>query len=98
MYGSRRGQPRPGAAPVIPVIEDVKKEIPGVIPLAVPVRLTPAPLPPMPARVPVLRRKPLVAFGAAAALGALVGIVVRLKPEFPFHRPKPGLLGRLKLR
>jgi membrane protein len=98
MYGSRRGQPRPGAAPVIPVVEDVKKEIPGVIPLAVPVRLTPAPLPPMPARVPVLRRKPLVAFGAAAALGAVAGVLVRLKPEFLFHRSKPGLLGRLKLR
>ena len=98
MYGSRRGQPRPGAAPVIPAIEDVKEEIPGAIPLAVPVRISPAPLPPMPQQVPALRRKPLVAFGAAAALGALAGVLLRLKPEFLFHRPKPGLLGRLKLR
>src|SRR5687767_14380496 len=57
-HGSRRGQPRPGAAPVIPAIEDVKQEIPGAVPLAVPVRLSPAPLPPLPARVPVLKRKP----------------------------------------
>jgi hypothetical protein len=76
----------------------VKEEVPGAIPLAVPVRISPAPLPPMPQQVPALRRKPLVAFGAAAALGALAGVLVRLKPEFLFHRPKPGLLGRLKLR
>jgi len=98
MQGSRRGQLRPGAAPVIPAIEDVKKEIPGVVPLAVPVRLSPAPLPPMPARVPVLKRKPLLVFGAAAALGAVAGVVFRLKPEFLFHRSKPGLFSRLKLR
>jgi hypothetical protein len=49
------------------------------------------------APVPVLRKKPLVAFGAAAALGALAGLVYRLGPP-QFHRPKPGLLSRLKLR
>jgi hypothetical protein len=97
-HGSRRGQQRPGAAPVIPAIEDVKEEIPGVIPLAVPVRLSPAPLPPLPARVPVLKRKPLLVFGAAAALGAVAGVVFRLKPEFLFHHSKPGLFSRLKLR
>jgi membrane protein len=63
-HGSRRGQPRPAPAPLA-------------------VDAEPAPvkeLAPLPQHVPALRRKPLVTFGAAAALGALVGFVVRLKP------------------
>ena len=47
----------------------------------------PAPPPPMPAHVPVHKRKPLVSFGAAAALGAIAGVLVRAKP---------GLFSRLK--
>lgn len=65
-HGSRRGQLRPGTAPPVPAIEDVKE-------------LTPAPVPPLPARVPVLKRKPLLVFGAAAALGAVAGVVLRLR-------------------
>ena len=47
------------------------------------------PVPTLPAHVPVHKRKPLVAFGVAAALGAIAGVVFRVKP---------GLLSRLKLR
>jgi membrane protein len=92
MHGSRRGQPRPGPAPLATDTEPVPvKEI-------VPVRISPAPLPPLPEPVPVLKRKPLLAFGAAAAIGAVAGLVLRIKPEFLFHRSRHGLLGRLKLR
>jgi hypothetical protein len=52
----------------------------------------------MPAPIPVLKRKPLLAFGAAAALGALAGVLFRLKPELLFQRPKAGLFSRLRLR
>jgi membrane protein len=94
-HGSRRGQKRPGADEVV----EQKHEQPGgVVPSAAPVRLSPAPLPPMPAPIPVLKRKPLLAFGAAAALGALAGVLFRLKPELLFQRPKAGLFSRLRLR
>jgi hypothetical protein len=46
----------------------------------------------------VLRRKPLLSFGIAAAIGAIAGLIVRMRPEFLFERPKPGLLSRLKPR
>ncbi|HEV3008379.1 MAG TPA: YihY/virulence factor BrkB family protein [Burkholderiales bacterium] len=81
-HGSRQGQVRPGAVEDKPVFEAEK-------PAPVPVQLAPAPLPPMPTHVPVHRRKPLVAFGIAAGLGAIAAIV---------FRAKPGLLSRLKLR
>jgi membrane protein len=61
-HGSRRGQARPGDAVEKPVFEADK-----------PVRVAPAPLAPMPDHVPVHRRNPLVAFGVAAALGAIAG-------------------------
>jgi membrane protein len=90
-YGSRKGQKRPGAV-------EEKPSLPLEAP--VPVRLAPAPLPPMPApqHLPALKRKPLVTFGVAAAIGAVAGLIVRMRPEFLFERPKPGLLSRLKLR
>jgi hypothetical protein len=44
---------------------------------------------PMPDAIPVHKRKPLVTFGLAAALGAIAGVVLRTRP---------GLLSRLKLR
>jgi len=93
-YGSRMGQKRPGA---VGAVEEKKPE-PAAVPA--PVRLAPAPLPPMPApaHLPALKRKPLVTFGVAAAVGAVAGIIVRMRPEFLFERPKPGLLSRLKLR
>lgn len=93
-YGSRKGQKRPGA---VEVAEEKRPE-PAAVP--VPVRLAPAPLPPMPApeHIPALKRKPLVTFGVAAAIGALAGLLSRLRPQSLFERPKPGLLSRLKLR
>jgi len=91
-YGSRMGQQRPGTVEKTPV--EAQRPVPA------PVRLAPAPLPPMPApeHLPALKRKPLVTFGVAAAVGAVAGIIVRMRPEFLFERPKPGLLSRLKLR
>ena len=90
-HGSRRGQKRPGA---------VEKEEPAEErPAAVPVRIAPQPMPAMPmaaAQVPAHKRKPLVTFGIAAAVGAVAGVLFRTRPEF-FHRPRPGLLSRLKL-
>jgi hypothetical protein len=78
-HGSRRGEQRPGA----PVDEmDQPKPVPATAPAAVPVRLAPAPMP-MPVmrvneeQVPVLKRKPLYTFGAAAALGALAALLLR---------------------
>ena len=86
-HGSRRGQKRPGA------IEEEKKALP--VPVSAPVLL-----PPLPEadELPVLRRKPLVTFGAAAALGVLAGVIFRVKPDFVVHRSKPRLFSRLKLR
>ncbi len=76
-HGSRRGQRRPGVAE-------------GVVPraeLAPPpaVEISPAPLPPLPAptRVPVLKRKPVLAFGAAAALGAIAGVIWHWRDDLP---------------
>jgi membrane protein len=88
-HGSHKGQKRPGTA-----VEEKPSE--SVMP---PVRIQPAVLPPLPApqAVPVLHRKPLVSFGAAAAVGAVLGLLLRAKPQFIFHR-KPTLLERLKLR
>jgi membrane protein len=97
-YGSRKGKKRPGAAEVAQQKEEAA--------LAQPSRpaVQPAPRPPLPIApvtpepVPVLKRKPLVTFGTAAAIGALAGLVVRLRPEL-FHRRKPEtFFSRLKLR
>lgn len=87
-HGSRKGQARPGAA------EEKAAE-----PVVPPVKLRPAPVPPLPApeALPVLRKKPLVSFGAAAAIGALAGWVLRSRPPFIFHR-RATLLDRLRLR
>jgi membrane protein len=89
-YGSRKGRKRPGAAE--PVVEKEKEAV----------KIVPRPLPPVPTdpdEVPVLQRKPLVTFGTAAALGALVGLALRARPDFLFHRHrKPTLFSRLKLR
>ena len=47
--------------------------------------------------LPARKRNPVVAFSVAAALGALAGIVFRVKPQFVFHRRRNGLLSRFKL-
>ena len=93
-HGSRRGEKRPGA----PVDEmDQPKPVPATVPATAPARLTmPAPVP-MPVfrvteepvhrdPVPVLKRKPLYTFGAAAALGVLAGVLFRHN-EYGIHRP-----------
>jgi membrane protein len=95
-HGSRRGEKRPGA----PVDEmDQPKPVPAAVPAAVPARLTAVPAPvPMPVLrvqeqsvrqepVPVLKRKPLYTFGAAAALGALAGVLFR-HDDYGIHRPR----------
>jgi membrane protein len=82
-HGSRRGTARPG------VVAEQAEEKPQERLLPVPVsavRRVPA---------PALDKKPLVAFGAAAALGAFAGIALRLLgPQM--HRPKPGLFSRFR--
>jgi membrane protein len=100
IYGSRRGLKRPGAAAAKELVDELKPASAAPAPILAPVRLAPAPLPPMPTptQVPVLKRKPLLAFGAAAALGAIAGIVFRMRPDSIFHRARPGLFSRLKLR
>jgi len=85
-HGSRKGQKRPDA---------VEEKKPVVVEKPASVRLPPMP---MPDAVPVHKRKPLVTFGIAAAAGAIAGVVLRTRPDFIFHRPRPGLLSRLKLR
>ena len=86
-HGSRRGEKRPGA-PVDAM--DEPKPVPATAPAAVPVRLAPAPMPAVhmsDAPVPILKRKPLYTFGAAAALGALAGFLLRA--ETFVAKPKP---------
>jgi membrane protein len=86
-HGSRKGQKRPGA------IEGGKAEEKK--------EPAPAPLPPLPAareELPVLRRKPFVTFGVAAALGAIAGVIFGVKPDVIFRRSKPRLFSRLRLR
>ena len=92
-HGSRKGEKRPGAALVEEKAPDAQPQ-----PASVPVRLAPAPMPVMKEELPVHKRKPLVAFGIATAVGAAVGLVLRTRPDFIFHRAKPGLFSRLKLR
>src|SRR5688572_27920997 len=95
-HGSRRGEKRPGA----PVDEmGQPKPAPAAVPAAVPARLTAVPAPvampvlrvqEQPMRqepVPVLKRKPLYTFGAAAALGALAGVLFR-HHDYGIHRPR----------
>ena len=95
-HGSRRGEKRPGA----PVDEmDQPKPVPATAPAAAPARLTTMPTPaPMPVLrvqeepvhqepVPVLRRKPLYTFGAAAALGVLAGMLFR-HDDYGIHAPR----------
>ena len=93
-HGSRQGAKRPGRAPLAAPAQPALPE-----PAMAPVRLAPAPLPPLPQpqELSLRQRKPIAVFGAAAALGAIAGLVFRLGPP-QFHRPKPGLLSRLKLR
>jgi hypothetical protein len=91
-HGSRKGEMRPGAVEKAPT-ETAK-------PVGVPGRIAPAPMPAMSMaaqEVPVHKRKPLVSFGIAAAVGAVVGFVYRTRPDFIFHRSRPRLFSRLKL-
>jgi membrane protein len=88
-HGSRRGEKRPGA-PLDAM--DEPKPVPAAVPApaAVPVRLAPAPMPALhmsEAEVPVLKRKPLYTFGAAAALGALLGVLFR-HDDYGIHPPR----------
>jgi membrane protein len=70
-HGSRMGQKRPG--------EIEKSPDAAIAPVAPPVRLAPAPLPPLPRRneLPVHKRNPLVTFGIVAAVGAIAGLLSR---------------------
>jgi membrane protein len=89
-HGSRRGQKRPSAV-------EEKKAIAAQPPIAAPVRIAPAPLPPLTASrddLPAHRRKPLLSFGLAAAAGAIAGVLFRAKPDFIFHRSRPRLFSR----
>ncbi|HEU0258790.1 MAG TPA: YihY/virulence factor BrkB family protein [Burkholderiales bacterium] len=89
-HGSRRGQKRPGAAEA----QEAIAEEPS---MPAPVRIAPAPLPPLvasPDDLPVHRRKPLLSFGLAAAIGAIAGVLFRAKPDLAFHRSRPRLFSR----
>jgi Virulence factor BrkB len=86
-HGSRKGQLRPGELERVPLAEG--SEPTESKPVAAPVRIAPAPLPPMPQHVAVHKRNPVVTFGIAAAIGALAGVLLRVKP---------GLSSHLKLR
>jgi membrane protein len=77
-HGSRMGEKRPGA------VEEERKELP--VPVSAPVLLPPSP---DERELALHRRKPLVTFGAAAALGAIAGVIYRVKPR---------LFSRLKVR
>ena len=75
-HGSRQGEKRPGA----PLDEmDQPKELPALRPAPAHPRLEPMPMPAPLTReeVPVLKRKPLYTFGAAALLGVLAGVLFR---------------------
>jgi membrane protein len=88
-HGSRKGQTRPGA-----VEPKVQETAPAV-------RIAPKPMPVVPVmkeELPVHKRKPVVTFGVAAALGAAAGIVFRAKPDFLFHRAQPRLFSRTRWR
>jgi membrane protein len=76
--GSRRGEKRPGA----PLDEmDQPKPVPAAVPALMPVlRVQEEPM-------PVHKRKPLYTFGAAAALGALAGVLFR-HDDYGIHRPR----------
>jgi len=87
-HGSRRGEKRPGA----PVDEmDQPKPLPAHA-RAVVAATSPAPLPMAfemrQEPVPIHKRKPLYTFGAAAALGALAGFLLRPETFSAIHRPR----------
>jgi hypothetical protein len=42
----------------------------------------------------VHRRKPLLSFGLAAAVGAIAGVLFWAKPDFIFHRARSLLFSR----
>ncbi|HEX5768841.1 MAG TPA: YihY/virulence factor BrkB family protein [Burkholderiales bacterium] len=92
-HGSRRGQKRPGAVEVKTPETAPAAAAPSMPP---PVRVAPAPLPRLPAarELPVHRRKPLVSFGVAAAVGAIAGVLVRTRPKLFFQRSRPRLFSR----
>ena len=81
-------QKRPGAVEV-----EGRKTIAERPPMPSPVRIAPAPLPPLPA-TGRCTGKPLVSFGLAAA-AAIAGVLVGNRPEFIFHRARPRLFSRL---
>ena len=74
-HGSRRGEKRPGA-PVDEMERPKEAPVPEAVPLVMPV---PAPMPVMRVQedLPLLKRKPLYTFGAAAALGVIAGLLLR---------------------
>jgi membrane protein len=79
-HGSRRGEKRPGA----PVDEmDQPKDLPAAAQATIPPRFAPtasaAPMAVIREQVPLLHRKPVYAFSAAAALGALAGVLLNLR-------------------
>jgi len=87
-YGSRRGEKRPGA----PLDEmDQPKPLPSHARAAV-AAASPAPLPMAfemrQEPVPIHKRRPLYTFGAAAALGALAGFLLRPETFSAIHRPR----------
>ena len=92
-HGSRKGETRPGA---------VEEKAPAVEePKAVAVRIAPKPMPVVPVMkedLPVHKRKPVATFGIAAAVGAIAGLVFRIKPDFLFHRSRPRLFSRMRWR
>ena len=84
-HGSRQGEKRPGA----PVDEmDQPKDVPAIAPPpAAHPPYHPMPLPVMREEVPVLKRKPLYTFGAAALIGALAGVLFR-HDDYGIHTPR----------
>jgi membrane protein len=91
-HGSRKGQKRPGAAE-----ENAPQPVNSGSGSQFGAAYARPNYDPDPEFTPVLRRKPLVSFGAAAAAGAALGLLLRAKPRLIIHR-RPTLLERLKLR
>jgi uncharacterized BrkB/YihY/UPF0761 family membrane protein len=73
-HGSRRGEKRPGA-PVDEMERPKEAPVPEAVPVVMPV---PAPMPVMRVQedLPLLKRKPLYTFSAAAALGVIAGLLL----------------------
>ena len=87
-HGSRRGKERPSGLAVAGIAADKTEEK-----QVKPEKLLPVPVSAV-LQAPALNKKPLIAFGAAAALGAIAGLALRF--GMPAHRPKPGLFSRFR--